>query len=153
MNKNMKRTVKKKDNKATAPSLSAYMTVEATFVMIIVLAAISVCILTAFRRRDVTVAGFVNEGAASDGAYSEEIWLVDEDCIGKAEENADMQLHAIKSLEGASENIKKESDSAQAALGGNAPQVNSSCRVNDVESYMREISLLEDFIKLARGKK
>ena len=131
-------------------SLPAVMTVEAAIVMAVVLLALAMAIMTAYRMRDTLVSDFVLQEAAVDGAYTEDVFL-QEDGIYKAEQNANLQLQAVPSVGGSAE-VKRDMFRAEATADGGR-ESHGSCRINDVENFMRFSAVVLDWKeKVVDGK-
>lgn len=132
--------------------LKASFTIEASYIIAIIMFTVSTGLICAFRMRDEVVSQFVTHAASVDGAYTEEEWIERESNLSNVNGRALRRLHAVGSLsnltvntERSESNFFEQGKSTATLSGGKNTEITGM--INDPEEYMRAKSILDDWVK------
>lgn len=130
--------------KADEYRLAGSFTVEAAFVMSIVLLSIATTISFCFSKRDEVFKNYVAQSAAEDAANIEETWLPKESNLDNVTQRADDRLHIIGNLSGLATTATR--DDLKGKAHANVADEQYTENIVNVENYMRYTTVIEDFV-------
>ena len=128
--------------------LKCVFSVEAAYVMAMVIFAVATIIGVAFKLRDNCVTGFVSHEAVMDAGYIEETWDRNSN-TESVEDKANRQLHNIRKLSGASSKVSRYEiiGKATVELSGSKSEKEITSFVSNIEDFMRMNAVIEDWRK------
>ena len=149
----MRRYYKRKSREEYIPSrgLKASFTIEAAFVVSIVLLSIATGILYVYVRRDSTYLGYTGQCAAMDAAYTEEDWKPESSNMSEVEKRSDYRLHILGSLMSLSTEASRDALTGRATVTVGDRQYTG--KISNTENYMRLTSVIADFGNGLKGDK
>ena len=125
--------------------LKASFTIEAAFVMSILIFCLLTAILFTYSRRDLIFKNYVSSQAAVDAAYTEEKWKPADDTLEEVEARANTRLHNIGRYSSSMLSASRDELNNKAAAYFEDETYIS--KITDIENYMRLTSVIMDFTK------
>lgn len=119
-------------------------TVEAAFVMSIVLLSIATTISFCFSKRDEVFKNYVVQSAAEDAANIEETWLPKESNLDNVTQRTDDRLHIIGNLSELATTAMR--DDLKGKAHANVADEQYTENIVNIENYMRYTTVIEDFV-------
>ncbi|EHI55219.1 hypothetical protein HMPREF9333_01634 [Johnsonella ignava ATCC 51276] len=139
----MKRYIYRKTYLKKTYRVNAYITIEASYVIAILLFCVATLIVRAYKESARIKAGYVTHTAALEASRIEEIYKKDNFDIEAVKNYACSRVGSIGGLDTGSFDIHNGKNNADAVFKAGAIEYYIEDSINDPERFMRKITVLE----------